>query len=60
MNPVVKKILLLLLMLAVMAYTVYNYISGRSEFGYFIIAIGMMAFFFINILNQMIQEMKHK
>ena len=43
-----------------MAYTVYNYISGRSEFGYFIIDIGMMAFFFINILNQMIQEMKHK
>ena len=60
MKPAVKTVLMLTVMLAVMAYTVYNYISGNSESGYFIIAMGMMGFIFISMLNQFIQELKKK
>ena len=60
MKPVLKLSLVLLLMLAVIVYTVYNYLAGNSEFGYFFIAIAVMGLPFVSMLNQLIQELKKK
>ena len=51
---------ILLLMLAVIIYTLYNYVAGNSEFGYFFIAMVMMGLPFVSMLNQLIQQLKNK
>ena len=59
-KDVVRTAVILLLMLAVIIYTLYNYVAGNSEFGYFFIAMVMMGLPFVSMLNQLIQQLKNK
>jgi uncharacterized membrane protein YiaA len=59
-KDVVRTVVILLLMLAVIIYTLYNYVAGNSEFGYFFIAMVMMGLPFVSMLNQLIQQLKNK
>ena len=54
MNPKLRLIVSLLCMVAVIAYTVINYLSGRSNFGFVIAAVVCVGLPMMNILRILI------
>lgn len=60
MNLVIKKILLIVLLLAVLGYTVYNYTTGGSHVLYFIVAALILLFPLINITRSLIDDLKNR
>ena len=60
MDNVKKGILTILGMLAVMAYTVWNYIQGKADLIMFLVCMAILGIPMMNIINLLIQEMKKK
>ena len=60
MNPIVKIIGTLVLILAVMAYTVFNYFTGKTDMKFFIVAMALLAYVLAGMINQLIQHLKNK
>ena len=60
MNKLTKILLALLLMAAVIAYTVYNYVNGRTEQFAFFVYIVILGIPFVNMVNILIQELKNR
>lgn len=60
MNKITKILLTLLAMAAVMAYTVYNYVSGRTDQMSFLIYMGILCIPMVNMVNILIQELKNR
>ena len=60
MNQLTKIILTIIAMLAVIGYTVFNYISGKIDLVYFLVCIAIVGFPLANMLNIMIREWKNK
>ena len=56
MNKTAKTLLTLLLMAAVIAYTIYNYISGRTNQTTFLIYMVILGIPFANMIRILIQE----
>ena len=54
MNSKVRHLVSLVCMAAVIAYTVYNYASGRSSIGFVIAAVVLIGLPMMNILRLMI------
>ena len=48
----------IVLMLAVIGYTVYNYLHGKIDSAMFLVSVAILALPLINIINLLIQEMK--
>ena len=60
MNKLVKILLTLLLMAAVLAYTVYNYAIGRTNQGAFLVYVAILLIPSVNLVNILIQELKNR
>jgi len=60
MKEKTKMILTLVTIAAVMAYTVFNFITGEISMSYFMIFAVILGIPFLNILNLLIQELKKK
>jgi len=60
MNKLTKIILALLLMAAVIGYTVYNYVTGGTEQFAFLVYIVILGIPFVNMINILIQELKNR
>ena len=60
MDNVKKGILAILVMLAVMAYTVWNYIQGKTDLIMFLVCMAILGIPMMNMINLLIQEMKKK
>ena len=60
MKPIVKIICIILLILAVMAYTIYNYTTGKTDSKMFLVSIGLLGYVLIGMVNQLIQHLKNK
>ena len=60
MNIVKKSILTIVTILAVMAYTVWNYASGRTDTVMFLVCMAIMGIPLVNMINLLIQERKKK
>lgn len=58
MNPIIKIIGTIGLILAVMAYTVFNYLTGRTDMTFFLVAMGLLGYVLIGMVNQLIQHLK--
>ena len=56
MNSKVGRIVSLLCMAAVLAYTVFNYYTGRSSIGFVVAAVLVIGLPMMNIIKLMIQE----
>ena len=56
MNSKASRIVSLLCMAAVLAYTVFNYYTGRSSIGFVVAAVLVIGLPMMNIIKLMIQE----
>lgn len=60
MKPLVKIICIILLILAVMAYTVFNYATGRTDSKMFLVSIALLGYVLMGMVNQLIQHLKNQ
>ena len=60
MDTVKKSIFTILVMLAVMAYTVWNYVNGKTDLVMFLVCMAIMGIPLVNMINLLIQEWKKK
>lgn len=60
MNPIIKIIGIIVLILAVMAYTVFNYITGKTDSKLFLVSVALLGYVLIGMVNQLIQHLKSK
>ena len=60
MNKLTKILLSLLLIAAVLGYTVYNYISGKTDMFSFLVFVAILGIPFVNMVNILIQELKNR
>lgn len=59
--PTIAKIIgTIVLILAVMGYTVFNYISGKTDMTLFLVSMGLLSYVLIGMINQLIQYLKKK
>ena len=56
MNRTPKTLLTLLLMAAVIAYTIYNYVSGKTDQMTFLVYMVILGVPFVNMIRILIQE----
>lgn len=60
MKPIVKIICIIGLILAVMAYTIYNYTTGKTDSKMFLVSIALLGYVLMGMVNQLIQHLKNK
>jgi len=60
MSPIAKIIGTIVLILAVMAYTVFNYISGKTDMSLFLVSMGLLAYVLMGMINQLVQHLKNR
>lgn len=60
MENVKKGIFAILVILAVMAYTVWNYVQGKTDLVMFLVCMAIMGIPLVNMINLMVQELKKK
>ena len=59
MKPIVKIIGTILLILAVMAYTIYNFTTGKTDNKMFLVSIALLGYVLMGMVNQLIQYLKN-
>jgi len=60
MSKVTKTVLVLLLMAAVIGYTIFNYVTERTDPTAFLIYMVILSIPFVNMVNILIQELKNR
>jgi len=60
MNNITKTILTILAMVAVIGYTIFNYVSGRIDTMYFFVFMAILCIPLLNMINILIREWKNK
>ena len=60
MGKITKILLALVLLTAVLAYTVYNFAIGRTNQFSFFVYVAIMAVPYVNLVNILIQELKDR
>ena len=60
MNQLSKTIFALVLMAAVMGYTVYNYVTGKTEFTMFLVCMAIVGIPFVKMINLLLQQLRKK
>ena len=60
MNALVKIIGVILLILAVTVYTVVNYLSGKVDLSFFLVALALLAYILVGMVNQLVQYLKKR
>ena len=60
MNPTVKIIGTIVLILAVMAYTAFNYATGKTDSKLFLVSMALLGYVLIGMVNQLVQHLKNR
>ena len=60
MNNFKKAFLTLILIVAVLAYTVFNFVRGEISMSYLLVFSVILGIPFVNIVNILIQELKNR
>ena len=60
MNNITKAILAIIVMVAVLAYTILNYLNGKTEFTMLVVSMAIIGIPLVNMINILIQELKKK
>jgi len=60
MNQIIKIILSLVLMAAVIGYTIFNFVTGKISMVYFVVFMAILCIPFLNMINILIRELKEK
>ena len=60
MNNIQKAALTILVMVAVLVYTVLNYVNGKIDLTYFLVFVVVLGIPLCNMVNILIKELKSK
>ena len=60
MSPITKIIGVIILILSVLVYTIINYLNGKVELGFFIVAMALLAYVLAGMVNQLVQYLKKR
>lgn len=60
MNPIVKKIAVILLILAVLGYTIFNYMAGNSDTSVFFVSLALMSYFLVSMVASLVNDLKDR
>lgn len=60
MKPIVKKLLTVALMIAVLGYTIFNYIGGKISIPALCIACFIIGYPMINIITSIIGDLRER
>ena len=60
MSKIAQRILTIALIMAVLGYVIFNYMSGRSELGFFLVATAMLSYFLISMVAELIGEIRDR
>ena len=60
MKPIVKIIGTILLILAVIGYTIFNYTAGKTDLKFFLVAMALLAYVLAGMINQLVQFLKKR
>ena len=60
MKSTTKALLSILLILAVIGYTVMNYLSGKTETTAFLVFMAILCLPLVNMINILIQQLREK
>lgn len=60
MNTVGRTVAMMVFMVAVMGYTVFNYLSGKIDMTMFVVCMLIMGIPLFNMVNILIQQWKNK
>ena len=60
MSPLLKIIGVIILIVAVTVYTIVNYLSGKVDLGFFLVALALLAYILMGMVNQLVQYLKKR
>ena len=58
MSKIMQRILTIALIMAVLGYVIFNYMSGKSETGMFLVCTAMLSYFLISMVAELIGEIR--
>lgn len=58
-KEIIQRIFTILVIAAVLAYTVYNYVSGGSDFLYFIVAAAILTYPLLSNILRLISDLRN-
>lgn len=58
-KEIVQRIAIILVMLAVMVYTFFNYHSGKIDFLYFVVFMAVLAYPLVGNILKVIEDLKN-
>lgn len=57
-KDIIQRMLLILLMMAVLAYTIFNYMSQRLSSTYFMVILAFMSYALISQVAQLVRDLR--
>ena len=60
MNPIVKKIAAIFLIVVVLGYTILNYYSGKTDTPMFLVCLGLLSYFLVSMVASLVEDMKNR
>ena len=57
-KDLIQRLLLILLMMAVVAYTIYNYMNQRIETPYFMIMLAFLSYVLISNISRLVRDLR--
>jgi len=58
MGNVTKRILVILVIMAVLAYIIYNHMIGQSDTSYFVVATALLSFYLISMIRGLCEDLR--
>ena len=60
MNDITKRILSIVVIMAVLAYVIFSYMNGKSETSFFLIATAMLSYFLISMIAGLVEDIRKR
>ena len=60
MSSIVKKIVFIVLGIALLIYTLVRYSTGQSDLSYVVIAVALIGYIVISMVSSLIRELKNR
>ena len=57
-RDVIKQILLILFIMALLSYTIFNYMSGRSDLPVFLVSLAMRSYFLLSMIQGLVEDLR--
>ena len=60
MENIIRRIITIILIVAVLGYVIISYMNGRTEGDFFVVAVGMLSFFLVGMVRGLVEDIRSK